>query len=204
MSDLKLRIRKAVEFVTAEVSRFEMWFEPHGWAVFYVDHSWGALTITSDYGVWSHTWGSNPKTLGAPSFLAFIMGKNGKPPSYHYLADKLSYGTEPRRVPDVDGTIKGMLREVLMLRRQDSIGKSVARHLWEEVDEEFRGALNDSFDEAYRFSASDEFDEVFEARCEWLLSKCHPKEEFLRDQLLPAFIGSLRGEVVPQRAAWEG
>lgn len=56
-----------------------------GWANCTVNDATGELTIQSDWGNWSHRWGSDPGNLGAPNLTAFIGGRD----DVDYLARKL-------------------------------------------------------------------------------------------------------------------
>lgn len=115
---LKDRVWAIEESIGDRVSRYLLRFEPNGWAIFYVDHEWGALTITSDWGSWSHVWGGGPKSWGHPTFLDFVRDRS----DCHYLADKLSYG-RTRQVVDVKETRRALLQEAALMRHRMDIGR---------------------------------------------------------------------------------
>lgn len=185
---LKDRVKSVEESLGDAVNRYLLRFEPNGWAIFYVDHEWGALTITSDWGSWSHVWGGGPKSWGHPTFLDFLSDRAG----CDYLADKLSYG-RTRDVVDVKRTRKELRDEVLRLRREDSIERHHARELWEEIDRFCEVVEESGIASSYYFDTP-ELDKQFVLH-EWLAMETAPKVLFLVEELLPAFVGHLRGEL---------
>jgi hypothetical protein len=114
----------------------------HGdWAICTVNDATGELSIQSDWGSWTHRWGSDPKHLGAPTLTAFIADRS----SCHYLAGKLSAeeGRQAARRFDAEATI-AEFRGLLLERRKDDakrdrrrgggfLDRETARYIWDEL-----------------------------------------------------------------------
>lgn len=186
---LKDRVSSAYEAGTDDVTKYYIRFEPFGWAVFYIDHPLGGLTITSDWGSWSYLWSGGPKQWGHPTFVDFLRDRA----SSGYLADKLSYG-RTRHVPDDDATWKGMAEHIIERRRDRNIDKHEAREYWRAA-KEFCHHLNDGIEAAYLNSEVDHLSGEFECLHEWVVSRTAPKVVFLREELLPTLLGYLRKEL---------
>jgi hypothetical protein len=186
---LVTRVKQVEVFQSESVNRYLFRFHPYGWAIFYVDHEWGGLTITSDWGSWSHVWGGGPKTWGNATFVDFLKDRT----SCHYLADKLSYG-RTRQVPDPDATFKALGSEIIYRRRAGDLNRDKARELWHEMNN-FCDMLNDSLDAAYGVLESGGLAEEFDGMHEWVVYVTAPKVTFLIEGLLPVFVAHLNGEL---------
>jgi hypothetical protein len=185
---LKHRVKSVEESIGDAVSRYLLRFAPNGWAIFYVDHEWGGLTITSDWGSWSYLWGGGPKSWGHPTFLDFVRDRA----DCNYLADKLSYG-RTRDVVDIDETRKALRAEVVRRRREGSFDRHEARELWKDIDRFCEVVDESGISSAYYFETP-ELDKHF-VLYEWLVMETAPKVVFLIEELLPAFVAHLRGEL---------
>lgn len=174
-------------------------FDQGGWARFDIDSRLGALTISSDWGDWSHVWGGDPKTWGHPTFVEFLKDRA----SCHYLADKLYYGHNDRDVIDGDASKKPLRAKIVSARREQTIDKWTARHLWDAVDE-----VTDELDgkpwsdsvwlvlrEVTEEFGDSTFDEFFPQIHEHIETEPHPRRVLLTKQILPLLISYLRGEI---------
>ena len=165
-----------VSVMTSHAMVYSLRFESYGWATVIVSDMTGMLSITSDWGNWSHRW--NPAHLGTPppSLTEFIARG-----SYDYLANKLIPGGEST-VLDIDETKLEWKREILRQRRANDIVASRARELWDDVcafDWDQLGQMYPSWDLV---------DDP------WLLNKNRPAPEYLAltTIVLPALVGAIR------------
>lgn len=170
----------------------------HGdWAICTVNDATGELSIQSDWGNWSHRWGTDPKHLGSPTLTAFIADRS----SCHYLADKLSpsEGRQAARMFDAEATIAEFRGMVLERRREDAhrtrgrggfLDRETARHLWDEL-----GRLNhDNADEFLRgFYEIEDASKFISEEPYHLLASCPtPAYLVLLHGILPALVETIR------------
>jgi len=173
------------------VNRYLFRFKPYSWAIFYIDHEWGGMTINSDWGSWSYNWAGGPTAWGRDTFLEFLQERS----SSEYLADKLSYG-RTREVPDGPATFASMSERIKELQR-DGMNSATAHDALADVMR-YSEVLDDAgIDAAYHTDEAQALGEYFDSLHEWTEMKTAPKVVFLIEQMMPMFVGYLRGEVKP-------
>ena len=122
--------------------------EDLGWALCTVDDTTGVLSIVSDYGNWSHMWGT--RHLGCPTLTHFLAKR---PPfasgTFDYYACKLLGPRENARVLDADETIKEWRKRLCARRLEQGrdgaddppyylpyekrLDRHLAREIWDDI-----------------------------------------------------------------------
>lgn len=168
----------------AEVYRYH--FDPMGWALFTICEATGTFSIQSDWGDYSHRW--DPRHLGEPSLKHFLARG-----SYEYLLEKFGHEANLALAKVFDGpaTMRELRKQVLERRREDCFSRQRARTLWDalafvknvtsttELMHEAPHVVLDEWTDLYEYA-------VFRPSARW---------RFLRDELLPFFVGVLRAEL---------
>jgi hypothetical protein len=188
---------RIVSVVESLVHKYYFRFDMYGWATFVVDGHHGDLLINSDWGKWCHTWGGGPKSWGSPTFIEFLKSTNPD-----YLANKLGYDTETEEI-DAEATRRKMKQHIIN-RRLEGVcfevddfpkptAKEATRLLWQDMME-FCDALAEDQHFAQYCLVSDALGKEFECMSEWIEHRYTGRHVFLTEQLLPTFLGYLRGD----------
>lgn len=181
----KLRIVRCYE--SESINRYRFLFA-HGWAIFYVDKAIGLLFVASDWGSWCYFWAGNLDLENKDAFLGFLKESDSS-----YLATKLFYGQQ-KEVPDAEKTWEVMATSILKKRLAGQLAKDFARLLWD-TTREFCDNLDDSMEAAFISCDVYTLQEEFPCLQEWVVMRDSPGFVFLKDELLPIFLGCLRGEI---------
>lgn len=106
-----------------------------GWALCTVNDETGELTITSDWGNWSHRWPTDPRSLGYPTLTHFLAARESSGKHWdEYLARKLTLGDASKRWRfDEDKTVAAFRRLICERRLERRISFDVARALWDGI-----------------------------------------------------------------------
>ena len=183
-------------------------FGGSGWALCTVNDATGELLITSDWGEWAHRWPTNHRALGAPSLTAFIAARDG----VDYLASKL-LGDRVREF-SADGTIKKLRRLLCesrleaerwwrsdeLMRPAPRLSKSVAREIWDELDE-FSGLDNQSVFTDRMGMYRELIELVDEYPWDYFVTVPTSQYKVLSETILPALIGACRMTVMDPHLA---
>lgn len=127
--ELNDRAKQLVEGAIAPRSATVYSFRGSGqwrdWFIATIDDDAAVLSITSDYGEWSHRWPSERETL--THSLAWSFDR-------HYVSGKLTT-REQRQVYDPAATEKRIREHILEWRRQGDLTKEDARTAWDGLDD---------------------------------------------------------------------
>jgi hypothetical protein len=93
-------------------------------ARFSIDDASGLVQIESEYGTFSYYWPPAHRREDLFTFLASL--------DFYYFMGKAA--KQPHRVLDLDRTIAGFRKEILMERRSLVIGPATARYRWDGLD----------------------------------------------------------------------
>ncbi len=175
------------------------------WANFYLDTAMGTLTVSSDWGDYSHRWGRSGNA-SYKTFDEFIASCDSS-----YITTKFSYDRrEEFNVFKVAETVNDLRKEVVEARQRDELTEAEARILYNyciyltgfENDRDFYEALHEKvdyvdieshhaydYDDCENMSSSKFYEHLgIEPSEGWLQYGYTGRVNFLQDELLPSFL----------------
>jgi len=122
-------LKKVVVSGEGDVTRYALFWRPCGYAMIFVDHVYGVLSIYSDIGSWSHAWPNGKSCWGTETFEDFLCDLS----SVEYLVNKLMT-REERHEFDDERTRKEMLSELERARTEGEVSESDVGMFKEAID----------------------------------------------------------------------
>ena len=181
----KYHVARSEKRGTCEV--YEVWFEPMGYAFFYIHEfpNGGTLAIVSDWGNYSHMWNST----GLPSLKHFLATCHSD-----YIVMKLGYekGREFSHQFKSEKTLVNFKKRILEDRRDDRLSREEARDLWEILID----WSPDDNDQSWYWTMPKELSKQYPDPFEWGFEYGpSPRYQFLVDHLVPFFQRYLQREL---------
>jgi hypothetical protein len=111
----------------SQTETYKIFIENRWWATIMIEECSGLLAIQSEYGHFSHYWGTAGRAKGntfKQELLRF---------GVDYVQNKLSYNDNLGRYFNFDKTIERIKHDIIERRREHYITKEDARLYWEEM-----------------------------------------------------------------------
>ena len=172
---------KTTSFQTRAGEVLSYRFEPHGWAIVFIDEVTGAIAILSDWGDYSFLW--HPRNTGSPSLKHFLCSGDTD-----YFVDKFTSASGVKPEFDLEDTKKAMRSHIIYDRRRKCIKKELAREAFDQLED-----LDEEDESMFMERMPSTLQEVLGEE-PWQLFVRHmpPNFRFLREKLFPAIVKDIR------------